>query len=190
MSSFLPGLLRKIRSAFPEVSWQLRQDHSESLARDVAGGRLDLAFASLPAKGKELMSTLVAREEIGVVLPEGHWLVKRREVPLKLLAEEGFILFPYAANPRLHLDLMSACREAGFAPRVVEEADTRILAVNLVAAGVGISFLGVHLAHVCGSGTVFKPLRAPRPVMHFHLIEQRAHAHPVVGKIKALLAVG
>jgi DNA-binding transcriptional LysR family regulator len=189
MSSFLPGLLRRVRTTRPDLSLHLRQDHSEQLAREVARGRLDVAFASLPVRDPALSSTLVAHEDIGVVLPEGHVLARVREVRLSALADEGFILFPYAANPKLHADLMAACRDAGFTPRVVEEADTRILAVNLVAAGLGISFLGVHLAHLCGSGTVFRPLKRPRPSMQFHLIEPARQAHPVLGEMKAMLQV-
>jgi DNA-binding transcriptional LysR family regulator len=187
MSSFLPGLLRRLRGARPELSLHLRQDHSEQLVRDLERGRLDAAFASQPAEHPGLKSMPVAREEIGLVLPEGHPLAARREVALKDLAGEGFILFPYTANPRLHADLVAACRAAGFTPRVVEEAGTLILAVNLVAAGLGVSFLGAHSAHVCGVGTVFRRLKAPRPMMRFHLIEPAAHPHPVLGEVKRLL---
>ena len=187
MSGFLPGLLRRLRQARPDLSLHLRQDHSEQLARELERGRLDVVFASQPAEQAGLKSILVAREEIGLVLPEDHRQAGRREVALKDLSGDGFILFPYEANPRLHADLMAACRSAGFTPRVVEEADTRILAVSLVAAGLGVSFLGAHLAHVCGVGTVFRPIKGPRPEMRFHLIEPLAQPHPAVLEMKRLL---
>jgi len=187
MSSFLPGLIRQLRQARPELDLRLRQEHSDQLAREVVQRKLDAAFASLPAGDPGLASTPVATEEIGVVLPEGHPQAGRREVALRMLAGEAFILFPYAANPRLHTDLMAACRSEGFAPRVVEEAGTRILAVNLVAAGLGVSFLGVHLAHLCGAGTVFRRLKAPRPVMQFHLVEPADFPHPALEVMKRFL---
>lgn len=188
MSSFLPTVLRRLRLAVPEVVLDLRQDHSEQLAREVARGRLDAAFTSLPAAGEGLRSTLVAEEEVGIVLPEGHRLVRGTgRVALAALKAEGFIFFPYAANPLLHAELVAACRAAGFAPRIVQEADTRILAVNLVASGMGVAFLGVHLAHVCGPGTVFRRLKGPAPRIRFHLVEPSPSAHPVVERLKGML---
>lgn len=187
MSGFLPGLLRRLRREVPELAVHLRQDHSEQLARGLAQGRLDVAFTSQAAELAGLRSTPVAREEIGVVLPEGHRCAGNREVRLKELAGEGFVLFPYAANPRLYADLMAACRGAGFVPRVVEEADTRILAVNLVAAGMGVSFLGTHLAHVCGPGTVFRRLARPRPEMRFYMLEPEGEGHPALPRLRRLL---
>lgn len=187
MSSFLPALLRALREALPEVSLHLRQEHSEQLAREVGLGRLDLAFISLPTPDTSLRSTLVAREEIGMVLPDNHRLAGRKQLALKDLKDERFILFPYRANPSLYTELLASCRRAGFAPREVEEADTRILAVNMVAAGLGVSFLSPHLAHYCGEGTVFRPLKRPAPVMQFYLVEPRERAHPVLPEVKRLI---
>lgn len=187
MSSFLPGWLRRLRGQMPELRVQLWAEHSEQLAQEVMEGRLDVAFASQTAEVSGLRSTLVAREEIGVVLPAGHRLEQQRRVALKDLAQEDFIWFPYEANPRLHADLMAACRTAGFAPRVVEEADTRILAVSLVVAGMGVTFLGAHLAHLGGKGAVYRPLRAPCPEMRFYMLEPAGGAHPALSLLRGLV---
>jgi len=187
MSSFLPALLKSLRDALPEVSLQLRQEHSEQLVREVGMGRVDLAFTSLPTHDPGLRGTLVFKEEIGIVLPDNHRLAKQKQLALKDLRQERFILFPYKANPSLYMELLGSCRTAGFAPREIEEADTRILAVNMVAAGLGVSFLGEHLAHYCGVGTVFRPLKQPRPMMRFYLVEPKDRTHPVLPEVRRLL---
>jgi DNA-binding transcriptional LysR family regulator len=187
MASFLPSLLRQIRNRMKGVSLHLRQEHSEYLAREVVRGRLDLAFISLPSALAGLKSTLVTQERVGIVLPDNHALVMRKEIALKDLAAEKFILFAYEDNPRLYSDILAWCKEAGFVPHLVEEASTRILAVNQVAAGLGITFLSEHLAHYCAVGTVFRLLKQPRAVMRFYLIEPAHPVNPAVQNVKKLL---
>jgi LysR family transcriptional regulator, benzoate and cis,cis-muconate-responsive activator of ben and cat genes len=187
MASFLPSLLRHIRLNLKNLSLQLRQEHSESLARDVERGRLDLAFISLPSELTGLKSTLVAQERVGIVLPDNHPLVKRKEIRLAHLADENFILFPYKDNPKLYTDILHWCREEGFVPKQSEEAASRILAVSQVAAGLGVTFLSEHLAHYCGKGTVFRLLKNRQARMHFYLIETRGKTNPAVQEVKKFL---
>jgi DNA-binding transcriptional LysR family regulator len=110
--------------------------------------------------------------------------VKEKEVSLKDLAKEKFILFAYADNPKLYSDILGWCREAGFVPNLAEEASTRILAVNQVAAGLGITFLSENLAHYCGDGTAFRLLKQPRAMMQFYLAEAGDSKNPAVQELK------
>ncbi|MDD5261101.1 MAG: LysR family transcriptional regulator [Methylacidiphilales bacterium] len=187
MASFLPSMLRDLRDQLPQVSLHLRQEHSEQLAREVARGRLDGAFISLPSQDEALKCVLVTREEMGIALPDNHPLAGNKEIALARLAREKFILFPYAANPKLYSEILSSCARAGFEPGVVEEASSWILAVNMVAAGVGISFLSRRLSRYCGVGTVFRPLKKPRPYIHFYLVEPAQGASPVLKELKRIL---
>lgn len=191
MASFLPGLLRTLRSEHPALALQLEQGHSERLEREVALGQLDAAFVSLPSVTPGVRCTQVASEAIGMVLPDRHPLAaQKKPLSLSSLARETFILFPYRDNPRLYADILAACSQSGFTPRKVEEADTRILAVNMVASGLGIALLSEHLAHYCGKGTVFKPLKPPCPRIQFYLIEPESASAPAVQELKRLLKIG
>jgi len=187
MASFLPVLLRRLRKKMPEVDLRLQQGHSDPLLREVLRGRLDAAFVSLPAREAGLKCLPVARERLGIVLPENHRLAARREIAFASLAWEKFILFPYGSNPKLYSDLLAHCRQAGFAPQIVEESASWILAVNLVAAGVGLCFLSEPLRHYCAEGTVFRLLKEPRSRIEFYLAEAEPGDNPCVGELKKLL---
>jgi DNA-binding transcriptional LysR family regulator len=185
MASFLPEVLRNLRTGQPGLALHLDQGHSERLEREVALGRLDAALVSLPPVAKGLHCTPIASEAIGAVLPDRHPHARsKRPLSLAALAEEPFILFPYRDNPRLYTDILAACSQSGFTPRNIVEADTRILAVNMVAAGLGIALLSEHLAHYCGKGTVFKSLKPPRPRIQFYLIEPESGSLPAVRELK------
>ncbi len=183
MASFLPSLLGKIRREHPAMNLRLSAGHSDFLEREVEAGRLDAALVSLPATRPELDCVEVATERIGVVLPENHPRAAQQQVSLKHLSAESFILFPYADNPRLYTDILLACQQSGFTPRHIEESDSRILAVNMVVAGLGVALLSEKLSHYCTEGAVFRPLRQPRPEIHFYLIQRAGQGNQLTEKL-------
>jgi len=187
MASFLPSLLRDLREKMPHIHLQLKQEHSEQLSREVALQRLDAAIISLLDDTPGLRRTSIAQEDMGIVLPDNHVLAMRKEIALSKLAREKFILFPYQDNPSLYSDIMSSCQKAGFAPQVIEEAQSRVLAVNMVAAGLGVTFLSENLSYYCNKGAIFKPLKNPRPSMQYHLIEPEKGNNPCVKELKKIL---
>jgi len=145
---------------------------------------LDAALVSLPTERPELECTEVATERMGIVLPEGHLLVRQKQVSLGSIKQETFILFPYADNPRLYTDILIACQHSGFTPRHIEESDSRVLAVNMVVSGLGVALLSEKLAHYCREGAVFRPLVKPRPEIHFYLIQPSGQHHSLIQKLQ------
>jgi DNA-binding transcriptional LysR family regulator len=184
MASFLPVLLGKLRREYPQVNLRLSSGHSDHLEREVAHGRLDVALVSLPATRPELECVAVATEKMGVVLPDDHPLAGKRQISLKRLQNEAFILFPYRDNPKLYADILFACQKSGFTPRHIEESDSRMLAVNMVVAGLGVAFLSEKLSHYCTDGSKFCSLSLPRPEIHFYLISPAENANPLCRHFK------
>jgi len=187
MASFLPSLLRHLTERLPDVHLQLKQEHSDHLSREVALRRLDAAIISLPGDTHGLRRTAITHEAVGIVLPDNHPLASKPRITLKSLAHERFILFPYQDNPTLYCDILATCQKAGFAPQIVEETPSRILAVNMVAAGLGVTFLSENLAYYCNNGAVFKQLKDPYPSMHYYLIEPEKSHNPCVAELKKIL---
>ena len=62
-------------------------------------------------------------------------------LPLAALANETFILYKRPGGPGLYDTIITACRGAGFSPRVGQEAPRIISTLNLVAAGLGVSIV-------------------------------------------------
>ena len=74
-------------------------------------------------------------------LPAGHRLAKRKRIGSAELAEEPFVLYTRATGPSVHDAIVGYCREAGFTPRIEQEAADVQTIVSLVAAGLGVSLL-------------------------------------------------
>jgi DNA-binding transcriptional LysR family regulator len=84
---------------------------------------------------------VVSRDRLQLAVPLSSPLAQREAVALRELASEAFVLFPYVQGPALHGRLMSACRQAGFVPRVRQEARQMHTILSLVAAEIGVSLV-------------------------------------------------
>jgi len=99
-------------------------------------------------------------------LPEGHPLLgksskKRPQVSLDALANEDFILVRRPGAPGMYADILAACGQAGFAPRIAREVPRMLSGINLVAAGLGITLVPASMERYNAVGTVYCTLKHP-----------------------------
>jgi DNA-binding transcriptional LysR family regulator len=135
----LPAIVMRFRGLYPETSVDLRSMTSPEMAEALRKRRLDIGFLTGAHLVTDLASFVIRHERLVCLLPRGHPLASRSSVSLASLAREPFVMG--AAGPwRIFLDVVNAvCMQAGFRPRIVQEAVNSDGIVNLVAAGVGVS---------------------------------------------------
>src|SRR5690606_30529367 len=92
--------------------------------------------------------------------PTGHPLAMRPNGPIALpeLASHTFILYKRPGAPGLYDSIITACRGAGFSPRVGQEAPRIVSTLNLVAVGLGVSIVPESLRHLQMDGVVYREL--------------------------------
>jgi DNA-binding transcriptional LysR family regulator len=137
----IPQVIREFRRAHPQVSLSLDEGPTPQLAAAVRDGE-----------------------------PSGHPLAKRATVPLLALSIEPFVLFPRTVGAGLHDSIVSACRTAGFSPRIVQETSQVTSIVNLVAAGLGVSIVPASMQQVHSDGVTYRAIRRPAPKARLSLI--------------------
>ena len=93
-----------------------------------------------------------------VFLPPGHRLTKSRKVKLADLAEESFVNVAMESAPCYAKQIQRMCAEAGFRPKVVQEAARGQAVAVMVAAGAGVSIMPASLARNTGDSVVAVPL--------------------------------
>ena len=123
--AYFPQCVRALKSAYPSAVVEARGMTPAEAIEAVREGTIDLAFvASLDPKALEKLNDLVLREVLKgrwqAIMPGGHPLARRSEVPLQALADEDLILFQRRVNPAGYDWLMQRCDEAGFTARVVQ----------------------------------------------------------------------
>lgn len=137
---FLGRLLHEYRLRFPKVSVHLEERTPERVWEMVAKGRLSIALTRpLPGQGEKALSTLLLRQEpLGIVVPEGHPLAKKKSVTWKTLSAEPLIVLARREGVGLHDEILAACRDAGFTPRIAHSPSLMDTVLRYVEAGAGI----------------------------------------------------
>ena len=172
---FVPGVLRAFRAARPGVRMELDEAGTTELVEAVRVGRLDAAFVRSPVHGVPgLVVDPVLEEPMVVALPTGHPRCRARALDLAELATEPFILYRRLSGPGLFDAIMAACRAAGFAPVVAQEAPRMPATLSLVAAGLGLSLVPASMGRIAMEGVAYRPLRPGAGLMApLHLVTRR-----------------
>lgn len=148
------------RRAFPGVNLTLGEMTSQQQIDGIAEGRLDIGFVRphlLECPSSVSLMPLFG-ESFLVALPETHPLAELNSIPLSVLADQPFIFYPPKLGTGVYEQVGAMCREAGFAPRIVQEAKQAAAIMSLVAAGLGVSLVPASLRCVAIQGAVYRPL--------------------------------
>jgi DNA-binding transcriptional LysR family regulator len=135
--------------------------------------RLDVAFVrTAGGPFTSLQSHVLHDEDFVAVIPRGHALSKST-APLKLsaLKHERLVLYRRRDGVGLFDVLMTGFAAAGIMPNVAEEVPRIIAAINLVAAGQGISLVPESMRVVHAEAVIYRRLM-PRalPPMPLRLV--------------------
>jgi DNA-binding transcriptional LysR family regulator len=127
--------------AHPAVEIEFTQQHNEALLEGVAGGDIDAAIVGFGAQPlpPRVRARVVATEPLVLAVRHGDPLSRRRAVTLSQLREQPMITLVRGSGLRTVLE--SACRDAGFVPRITAEADELDSLVELAAEGLGVAVL-------------------------------------------------
>jgi DNA-binding transcriptional LysR family regulator len=158
----VPPLTKAVRAAEPGIELKLKSLVYGGLApAAVASGAIDIGFSRLPVRDKSVRTRVFAHERILVALPEDHPLASADMVALKDLANEPFVAFPATIGSNLRDATTRLALEAGFSPRVMQEAPDSYAVLSLVAAGVGVTLTLSSVRHINPPGLVYRELAGP-----------------------------
>jgi DNA-binding transcriptional LysR family regulator len=171
-----PRLIRAFREAYPLATLDVEERETFELLSGVDQKRLDTAFVrTTGSRFPALESHVLHEEEFVVALPRDHALAAATApLALKALMSERLVVYRRPDGVGIFDVLMDALRRAGFAPNVSEEVPRIITAINLVAAGQGISLVPASMRALHTESVVYRAL-APGslPPMPLTLVYRR-----------------
>jgi DNA-binding transcriptional LysR family regulator len=176
----LPKILPAFRRSFPSVALELRELTTDEQLQWLREGRIDIGFLRPPIDEALFSTETIFRELLVVALSERHPFVNQPKVSLKSLSSEPFILFPRKNASGLYDTIISFCQQAGFSPKVSQEAIEMQTIVSLVAAEMGIAIVPASLQNLQRTGVVYKALQDPIPQVEINMIWQRHNSSPTV----------
>jgi len=155
----LAAALGEFHRAHPGIEITLGERHNEPLLEALAGGELDAAVIGLPDEPlpPQLRARVIAEDAVVLAVPREHPLSRSRTIAIAALRGQPMITLTRGTGLRATLE--GACRDAGFAPRIIAETSQLGHMVELVAAGLGVAVMpGSALA-----GAELAVLRITRP---------------------------
>ncbi|KQV19096.1 MULTISPECIES: LysR family transcriptional regulator [unclassified Kitasatospora] len=184
----LPGLLLAYQERYPAVRLELRELTTAPQVAALHEQTIDLGLLREPPEQPGLSTRTILTEELVAVLPAAHPLAAQRAVPVAGLADESFVLLPREAGPTVHDRILRLCREAGFEPRLGQQAVEWQTVAALVGAGLGVSIAPAGLRRLRLPGVTYRrldPNTARTTVAAAWRTEDRS---PLVARFLALVA--
>jgi DNA-binding transcriptional LysR family regulator len=189
LSPELVAVFTRFGKKHPHIRMQLHDllpsAQLEALARgDIEVGFIGVAPGKLPT-GLEV--TRWRNEELLVFLPPNHALSGKTAVMLADLAAEPFVMISAEAAPAYHSCVHRLCFEAGFRPRVVQEAVRAQAVAALTVAGAGVAILPASLNRITGNGLTLRRAGRAKKSSMTHSVAHSVRLSPPAAKLLAAL---
>ncbi|WP_020205995.1 LysR family transcriptional regulator [Cupriavidus sp. WS] len=162
--ALLPRLIPAFRAAHPGIELILHESTSASILDRLPRHQLDAGLVRFPilnAGGYALMP--LETDEFVAAVPADSRFAQHDAIALKALAGEPFIMHPSADVPNLQAIAMLLCQQAGFVPRVTQEAVQVQTIISLVESGLGVALVPSVAARYVNRRVRFLRLSSPRP---------------------------
>lgn len=174
INTFLPLTIREFIHRYPEVELPLLELETAEQLAALQTRRIQLGI--MRPFGCDLTGLerqLLLREEYLLALPSGHRFCDHSEVELSALKNEPFIMFPRWVNPVLFNRLRECCQNAGFTPKVVQEAISKHTTLALVEAGLGVAMVPESSQHLAPHDVIFKSIIGDLPEIEIYAVWHR-----------------
>ncbi len=171
---WLPEPLREFQAIHPKIQFRLLQRSNPEMRRLLEFGEIDFAFLPSPGDAPGARWQHLVTEEILLLVPCGHKLAGRKNVPLAEAAAEAVVIARLGDIVR---DIMeNACREAGATLQVVCEADEPSAIRDFVKSGMGAAFIPALIKRQQGEDSLaWVPLTDPVCRITLGLAWQESH---------------
>jgi DNA-binding transcriptional LysR family regulator len=184
----LPSILRHFRAGWPDVRLELFPSTSISAVDQLRNRELDAAFVYIPPSNpRELGSHTISVERVVLALPQAHPLVTRKRVSLRDLREESFVVPPRTAATLVYDRVLSACHTAGVTFKIVQEVKSYATMLNLVAGGIGLSFVTESAERTKPNGVVLRDVADLRVTAELFAIWRKDNKAPALQKFVEMI---
>jgi DNA-binding transcriptional LysR family regulator len=167
-ATVVPPAMARFRAGHPGVAITMTIAESGAALSHIANGEADIAIINKSdtfAAGPALAVSDLLEDPMRVALPLGHRLAERQRVRLADLSAEPWMLATSSSCADWEV-FVTACRRAGFEPRIAFRNDDYLALQGLVAAGLGVALLPDLATASVRDDIVLRPLEPRGPVRH------------------------
>jgi DNA-binding transcriptional LysR family regulator len=187
MYELLPDVLKQFRSQYPRVHLDLTEMTGLEQEEALHEHSIDVAFIRGVTADQDFLGQVLLEEPLVVAVPAQWDLAKKGSISLKSLKKEPFVLYPTKPDPTYANFVKAVCLEAGFEPRVVQEANELQTAASLVASGIGIALMPASIKMMHRVGVTYIDLKEPAPRSVISVLHRKNDPAPSLKNFLAIL---
>ncbi|MEZ5995923.1 MAG: hydrogen peroxide-inducible genes activator [Hyphomonadaceae bacterium] len=158
----LPRALPLLKSKFPKLRLQLREDLTARLVEALRARTLDAALIALPYEAHGISTIAIAEDEFMCLCPEDHPLAQRQHLAPEHLKREEVLLLEDGHCLRDHA--LAACRLPGNRRSTEVGATSLHTLVQMVGGGLGVTLLpklAADAGATAGAHVALRPFERP-----------------------------
>lgn len=180
-TSTIPSSIHAFRKAYPDVHLDLQEMSSRQVLKALLEESLQVGVIRPLALPDAVHWVELFREPLVAVLRADHPLAAGSEDGLAIaaLAEEPFVFFPRSYGTGLYDQIIALTRQAGFSPRIAQEASEAMTIIGLVSAGLGVSILPASFRRTRVDGVVYRTLSDPEATTAVWLVRRQNEGSPL-----------
>jgi DNA-binding transcriptional LysR family regulator len=185
----LISIFQQYRALRRDVQLTLHDSPPAEQLRAITDGHLDGGFVGSAPGNTSLGLKFIpwSKEPLFVFMPPEHRLSKLRKVKLADLSGESFVSVAAESAPCFAAQIQRLCADAGFRPKLVQEAIRGQAVAMMVAAGVGIAILPASLARNVGDSLVALPFTDKAASVTYVFAHREGElVEPLLGFVKEL----
>lgn len=153
----LSEVITLFQQHYPDIEHVLLELNSAEQIELIEHGGLDIGFIHANPVPSAVSRLDLVSESFSICLPDTHPLANEAYLDLNELAQDDFIFFSRSFSPSYYETLLSMCLQAGFFPKVKNEARHWLSVCSLVSQGMGVSIVPECLSRSGLSGIRFLP---------------------------------
>jgi LysR family transcriptional regulator, benzoate and cis,cis-muconate-responsive activator of ben and cat genes len=161
MYSVLPPALKAFHAAYPKVELKLFEMLTEEQADAFRDARIHVGIGRQAPAWPGCTTRTLLDERVMAVIASDHPLSGRDELRIEELADTPLVVYPKHPAAQFPRFIASLYRDAGVTPVIAHEAYEIQTAIALVAAGLGITFVGESVAKHGRADVVYRHLSGP-----------------------------
>ena len=184
----LPEVLAEFHRRFPNIELQMEIANTQRIQRALMEGSIELGLTEGLIELQELESKVFCQDELVVIAPTGHPLLKKGPATVRDICREPFLLREDGSGTRAVVERALLRKGMKIKPLLSLASPEAIK--NAVAAGMGLAFVSrliITLELQAGSLGIIplKDLKIPRP-LHLQHIRGRSPS-PALAKFQEVL---